>query len=489
MKDYKLFINNKWQDSSDKKTLEIINPANGENIAKVPHATEVDVKNAVLTARKAFDEGPWPKMSALERGRILRKCADLLKARIDEFALIETQNTGKPITESKLFDMPMAIDYFEYYSNLIVSISGEHIPVGDDALDYTIKEPIGVIGAITPWNFPLALAVRKIAPALAAGNTMVIKPATYTPLTTLMLGEIFIEAGVPEGVINIVSGYGTTTGEAILKDPLIDKFSFTGSKEIGTKIMENASKYIRPVSLELGGKSPAIVFEDADLEIAVKAILFGAFLNQGEVCCAATRVLIQKSIHDQFVEKLIPAVKSIRVGLPTEETTQMGPVISGSHQKNILKYVKAGIKEGAKLLCGGEEPKEDELKNGFFIMPTVFDDVNPEMTIYKEEIFGPFLIISSFENEEELIDAANDTEYGLAASIFTENLRKGHIVARKIKAGTIWINIHNFAYSQAPYGGYKSSGIGRELGKEGLEEYMETKNVITYLNDVPFSWY
>ncbi len=413
MKDYKLFINNKWQDSSDKKTLEIINPANGENIAKVPHATEVDVKNAVLAARKAFDEGPWPKMNALERGRILRKCADLLKARIDEFALIETQNTGKPITESKLFDMPMAIDYFEYYSSLIVSISGEHIPVGDDALDYTIKEPIGVIGAITPWNFPLALAVRKIAPALAAGNTMVIKPATYAPLTTLMLGEIFVEAGVPEGVINIVSGYGTTTGEAILNNPLIDKFSFTGSKEVGAKIMEKASKYIRPVSLELGGKSPAIVFEDADLESSIKAILFGAFLNQGEVCCAATRVLIQKSIHDQFVEKLIPAVKSIHIGLPTEETTQMGPVISDSHQKNILKYVKAGIKEGAKLLCGGEVPKEDKLKNGFFIMPTVFDNVKPEMTIYKEEIFGPFLIISSFNSEEDLIDAANDTEYGL----------------------------------------------------------------------------
>ncbi len=489
MKTYKLFIDNEWRDASDKGTFLSADPATGENIAIVSSATTLDVENAIKAARVAFDEGPWPQMSALERSRILKKCADILLRRADEFALIETLDVGKPITESKLFDIPMTADCFEYYGNLIVSVNGDCIPAGAGVLDYTIKEPIGVVGAITPWNFPVALAIRKIAPAIAAGNTMVIKPATFTPLTTIMLGEIFLEAGLPKGVVNIVSGKGSVVGEAITNSNLIDKFSFTGSTDIGAMVMQKASCCISSASLELGGKSPAIVLKDANLDTAVKAILFGAFLNQGECCCAATRVLIDKSVHDKFMEKFIPAVKAIRVGPGVDESTQMGPMISKSHQDEVLGYIEKGNKEGAKLVCGGVVPTEGKLKDGYFIMPAVFDNVKPDMTIYREEIFGPVLVVATFENEEELIKAANDTKYGLAGSIFTEDLRKGHVIARKIKAGTIWINIHNFVFSQAPYGGYKQSGLGRELGREGLEAYMETKNVVTYLDTPAFDWY
>jgi len=489
MKIYKLFINNEWCDASDKGTFLSINPATQENIATVASATEKDVEKAIKAARYAFDEGPWPRMSALERGRILKKCADILLRRTDEFALTETIDVGKPITESKNCDMPACVECFEYFGNLIISITGDCIPVGPGVLDYTIKEPIGVIGALTPWNFPLDLAARKIAPAIAAGNTMVIKPATFTPLTTIMLGEVFLEAGLPKGVVNIISGTGSVVGEAITNSPLVDKFSFTGSTEIGSKIMQKAACCINSISLELGGKSPAIILKDANLDTAVKAVLFGAFFNQGECCCAATRVLIDESVHDQFMEKFIPAVKSIRVGMGIEESTQMGPLVSKSHQELVVEYIKKGIKEGAKLVCGGEVPTDGKLKKGFFITPAVFDQVKPDTAIYHEEIFGPVLVVSTFKNEEELIKAANDTKYGLAGSIFTEDLRKGHIIARRIKAGTVWINIHNFAFTQAPYGGYKQSGLGRELGREGLEACMETKNVVTYLDTPPFDWY
>jgi len=489
MKNYKLFIDNEWCDASDKGTFTTTDPATGEIFATVASATAKDVEKAIKAARKAFDEGPWPQMSAMERGRVLKKCAEILIKRIEEFAVTETMDVGKPIIESRLFDIPMTADCFEYFGNLIVSVNGDSIPVGPGALDYTIKEPIGVIGAISPWNFPLALAVRKIAPAIAAGNTMVVKPATFTPLTTVMLGEVFLEAGLPKGVVNIVTGTGSVVGEAITNSPLIDKFSFTGSTDIGAKIMQKAACCISSTSLELGGKSPAVVLKDANLDTAVKAILFGTFLNQGECCCGATRVLIDKSIHKQFMEIFIPAVKAIRVGPGIEESTQMGPLISKSHQKEVMEYIEKGIKEGAKLACGGNIPADSKLKAGYYVMPTVFDDVKPGTTIYLEEIFGPVLTVSAFENEEELIKAANDTKYGLAGSIYTEDLRKGHVIARKIKAGTVWINIHNFVYSQGPYGGYKQSGIGRELGREGLEAYLETKNVITYLDATPFDWY
>jgi acyl-CoA reductase-like NAD-dependent aldehyde dehydrogenase len=489
MKSYKLFINNEWHDASDKGTFETINPATGEVIANCAAATEEDVEKAVDAARKAFDEGPWPKMSALERGRVLRKISEIMNRRLTELALTETLDVGKPIIESQAFDIPMSVEAFEFYGNFICSIKGESIPAGDALLDYTIKEPIGVVGAITPWNFPLAQAVRKVAPALAAGNTIVLKPATATPLTTILLGEIVLEAGLPAGALNIVTGRGSVVGDAITNSKKIDKFSFTGSTDVGTAVMKNAAEGIRSVSLELGGKSPAIIFKDADLDLAAKAVLFGVFLNQGECCCGVTRVLIDRTVHDAFMAKFVPMVKKIRVGPGEDPSTQLGPMVTKAHQDTVLAYIDQGVKEGAKLIYGGNVKLDNKLEKGFYVLPTVFDDVKSDMVIYREEIFGPVVAVSSFDTEDELIEAANDTEYGLAASVYTTDLSKGHIVARKLKAGTVWINIHNYVLAQAPYGGYKQSGVGRELGKEGLEEYMETKNVITWLAPSGFSWY
>lgn len=490
MKDnYQLFINNEWCDASDGGSFTVHNPSTGKALAKVAAATVDDVDRAVKAARAAFDEGTWAQMGALERGRIIRKCAEILMCRIDEFAMLETLNVGKPITESTSFDIPMTAECFEFYANFIAGVQGDCIPTGGGLLDYTLKEPIGVVGAITPWNFPIALAVRKLAPALAAGNTVVIKPSTLAPLTTILLGEVFLEAGIPAGVVNIVSGLGSVVGDAISNHPLVDKLSFTGSTDIGTNVMRSSAGCIRSTSLELGGKSPGVVLKDADLDGTVKAVLFGAFLNQGECCCALTRVLVDSSIHDVFVKKLVEATKKIRVGIGTDPSTQMGPMISIGQRKTVLEYIHKGIAEGATLLCGGGIPDISELKDGYFIEPTIFDNVTSNMTIYREEIFGPVLTVSAFDGDNALIEAANDSDYGLSASIFTEDLKKGHTMARKIKAGTVWLNIHNFVSAQAPYGGYKRSGLGRELGKEGLEAYMETKNVIAYIDSNPFSWY
>jgi len=487
-KHYQLLIDNEWCEASDGGKFVTINPSTGQEIATVASATKEDVERAIRAARTAFDEGPWPKMSAMERGRILIKCAQLIMERAEEFATAETLDVGKPIKESTAFDVPMCADCFEFYGHFIVSLNGECIPAGSNVLDYTLKEPVGVVGAITPWNFPAALAIRKIAPALAAGNTMVIKPATATPLTTIMLGEIMQDAGIPKGVINIVAGRGSVVGEAITNSKLIDKFSFTGSTQIGIEVMEKAACCVRSASLELGGKSPALVFKDANLDRAVDAILFGTYLNQGECCCGLTRLIVDRAVHDALMEKLVPRTKAIKVGPGINSDTQIGPLVSKEHQKTVLDYIEKGVMEGAKLVCGGNVKLEGELKDGFFVYPTIFDDVKSGMTIYREEIFGPVLCVSTFDTEEEMLAAANDTIYGLGASIFTEDLRKGHVYAREIKSGTVWINIHNFVFSQAPYGGYKQSGLNRELGKEGLEAYMETKNVITYL-DESFTWY
>ena len=488
MKKYQHFINNEWRDASDGGTFKDINPNSGEVLAEVAAATNADVDDAVKAAREAFDCGPWPQMTAIERGRIIRKIAELLLDRLDEFALLETLDVGKPIKESKAFDIPMTADCFEYYANLIVSVGGEQIPVGSAVLDYTIKEPIGVVGAITPWNFPLALAVRKIAPAIAAGNTVVIKPSSLAPLSTILLGEILVEAGLPKGVVNIVPGSGIITGEAIINHPDIDKLSFTGSTEVGSKVISCCAGSIRSTSLELGGKSPGIVLADADIDRAVKGVLFGAFLNQGECCCGLTRVLVDRKIHKQFVEKLVEGTKAISLGISTDENCQMGPLISKEHRDLVLNYIEKGIEEGAKLLCGGNVPG-GALSGGWFIEPVIFDDVSTNSVIYREEIFGPVLTVSAFDTEDELIAAANDTNYGLAASIFTEDLRTAHAIACKLKAGTVWFNIHNYLVSQAPYGGYKNSGLGYELGKEGLEMYMQTKNILAYIDKAPFTWY
>jgi aldehyde dehydrogenase (NAD+) len=483
MKEYGLFIANKWEKTA--ATFETINPATEQPIARLAAAEAADVNRAVMAARQAFDCGGWSNMAAMERGRIMRKIADLLSAKKEEFAVAETLDTGKPIYESRNVDVPIAIDSIEYYASLTADITGKYLPVGDTALDYTVREPIGVIAAITPWNFPLVLAFRKLGPALAAGNTVVIKPASLAPLTTIMLGEIFQEAGLPAGVVNIITGAGSKAGAALLRHPAVDKLSFTGSTQVGRDVIAASQEGIRTCSLELGGKSPAIVLHDADLDATVEGILFGAFLNQGECCCAATRVLVDKSLHADLVKRLVARTEKIVVGDGIKEETRLGPMISAEHRQLVLDYIKKGIKEAGKPVVGGVESKFDK---GYYIMPTIFDNVPITSTIYKEEIFGPVLTVTAFDGMDELVAASNDTTYGLAASIWTANAANGQRLAGKLKAGTVWVNVHNFVFNNAPYGGYRQSGIGRELGREGLEHYTEVKNVITWIGADPFKW-
>jgi acyl-CoA reductase-like NAD-dependent aldehyde dehydrogenase len=485
MKRYGIFINNNWEDTASQKVSKVINPATEESIAEVAIAEFEDVDRAVKAATAAFESGVWSDMSAMERGRILRKAADIIRERAEEFARTETMDVGKPIFESRNRDIPGAANTLEYYGSLVVDLIGKNIPVGPNAIDYTVREPIGVIGAIVPWNFPLVLACRKAAPALAAGNCMVMKPSSLAPLTTLMLGDVFKEAGLPSGVFNVVTGPGDTTGEFLLNHRGLDKLSFTGSTAVGRKVIEACAPGLCSCSLELGGKSPALVLADANIEQTIAGVLFGSFMNQAECCCAITRILIDRKIHDVLINRLIERTKKIKIGNGLDEDTQMGPLISAEHREKVKGYIQKGIDEGAKLVCGGGVP--DGFDKGYFLEPTYFDEVTPDMTIYKEEVFGPVVAITSFDTVDELITAANDTPYGLAASIWTSDVALGHKLARKIDVGTVWINIHNFVFFQAPYGGVKQSGIGRELGREGLEMYTEVKNVITYLDS--FNWY
>lgn len=485
MKEYCLFIDNRWVETAD--TFDSINPSNEEPIARFAKASEADVDSAVVSARKAFDSGGWSDMPAAERGRILRRVADLMREKSEEFAAAETLDTGKPIYESRYVDIPAAIDSVEYYASLTVDITGKCIPVGDAALDYTVREPLGVIAAITPWNFPLVLALRKLAPALAAGNTVVIKPASLTPLTTVMLGDIFAAAGLPEGVVNIITGSGSVAGNALIHHPGVDKVSFTGSTDIGRDVIDASKDNICGSCLELGGKSPAVVLADAKLDAAADGILFGAFLNQGEGCCAATRVLVDRSVHKELVDLLVENASKIVIGDGLDESVRMGPLISESHRESVLDYIESGRSEVGEPVIGGKIPMG--FNKGYFLEPTIFDNVPETSRIYREEIFGPVLTVTACEDVDEMISAANDTPYGLAASIWTGDTAAGQRLSRKIKAGTVWVNLHNFVYSQAPYGGFKQSGIGRELGREGLEAYTEVKNVITWLGGDGFKWY
>jgi len=485
MKEYGLFIDNEWVETAS--SFESINPATEEPIACFAVAEEEHVNQAVAAARRAFDSGIWSGLAAMERGRILRRTADLISERAEEFAQAETFDTGKPIYESRNVDIPATVDSLEYYASLVVDMIGKCIPVGDTALDYTVREPLGVVAAIVPWNFPLVLACRKLAPALAAGNTVVIKPSSLAPLTTIMLGEVFTEAGIPEGVVNIITGPGRTTGNALLRHPDVDKLSFTGSTEVGCQVITASADTICSCSVELGGKSPAVVLADAPLAATVDGILFGAFLCQGECCCAATRVLVDNSIHDELVERLVAATGEIKVGDGMDEDTRMGPLVSAEQREKVMEYIESGRAEAGEPVIGGGIPAG--LDKGYFLEPTIFDNVPPTSRIYREEIFGPVLTVTAFDSEDELIAAANDTPYGLAASIWTADAATGQRLAPRIRAGTVWVNIHNFVFSQAPYGGFKQSGLGRELGREGLEMYTEVKNVITWLGPEPFKWY
>jgi aldehyde dehydrogenase (NAD+) len=469
----KLFINGKWVDSVSGKTFDTLNPATEEVLTCVAEGDSADIDLAVTAARKAFEEGPWRNIDARDRGRVLLEIANLIEMNKDELALLETLDNGKPISETTNVDIPLVIDCFIYYAGWADKIHGETIPVRGDFFNYTLREPVGVVGQIIPWNFPLLMAAWKIAPALACGNTVVLKPAEQTPLTALRLGEICQEAGLPDGVLNIVPGYGPTAGAALAEHMDVDKIAFTGAHTTGRIIMQAASKNLKRISLELGGKSPNIVFADSDIDSAVDGAMTGIFFNQGEVCCAGSRLFLEKSIHEEFVEKLSNKAAGMRVGNPEDAATQMGAQVSKEQFDKILGYIDIGKKEGAKLVTGGERSGE----KGYFIKPTIFDAVDNNMKIAKEEIFGPVVSTITFDDVSEVVRQGNLSIFGLAAAVWTRDIKKAHRLAKDLKAGTIWINTYNALDTASPFGGYKQSGFGRELGVHALELYTQVKSV------------
>jgi len=469
----KLFINGRWVDSVSGKTFDTLNPATEKVITSVAEGDSADIDLAVAAAREAFENGPWKKTDARDRGRILLKIAGLIERNKDELALLDTLDNGKPINETTNADIPLVIDCFLYYAGWADKIHGETIPVRGDFFNYTLREPVGVVGQIIPWNFPLLMAAWKIAPALACGNTIVLKPAEQTPLSALRLGEICQEAGLPDGVLNIVTGYGPTAGAALAEHMDVDKIAFTGGSATGRIIMQAASKNLKRISLELGGKSPNIVFADSDVDSAVAGAMTGIFFNQGEVCCAGSRLFIEKSIHEEFIDKLSNKAANMRVGNPEDTGTQMGAQVSKEQFDKILGYIETGKQEGAKLVTGGERCGE----RGYFIKPTIFDAVDNNMRIAKEEIFGPVVSAITFDDVDEVVRQGNLSVYGLAAAVWTRDIKKAHRLARDLKAGTIWINTYNAFDAASPFGGFKQSGFGRELGVHALELYTHVKSV------------
>ncbi len=473
IKQGKLFINGKWVNSVSGKTFDTLNPATEEIITSVAEGDSADIDLAVGAARKAFEEGPWRNVDARERGKILLRIVELIDKNKEELALLETMDNGKPISETTNVDIPLGIDCFLYYAGWADKIHGETIPVRGEFFNYTLREPVGVVGQIIPWNFPLLMAAWKIAPALACGNTVVLKPAEQTPLTALRLGEICQEAGLPDGVLNIVTGYGPTAGAALAAHMDVDKIAFTGENTTGRTIMQAASKNLKRISLELGGKSPNIVFADSDIDSAVAGAMRGIFFNQGEVCCAGSRLFLEKSIHEEFVDKLSNKAAGMRVGNPEDAGTQMGAQVSKEQFDKILGYIDTGKQEGAKLVTGGERCGE----KGYFIRPTIFDAVDNNMKIAREEVFGPVVSAITFDDVSEMVRQSNLSIYGLAAAVWTRDIKKAHRLARDLKAGTIWINTYNTFDAASPFGGFKQSGFGRELGVHALELYTQVKSV------------
>jgi len=468
-------IAGQWVDGG--KKFDTVNPATGEVLTEIVEACAQDVDHAVGAARKAFEDrgGPWRKMSTSERGRLIWRLADLIENHIDELAELETLDNGKPIFESRYVDMPMVIDVLRYYAGWATKIHGETVNTFETAFTYTLREPVGVVGLIIPWNFPLLLASWKLGPALACGCTVVLKPAEQTPLTTLRLGELAIEAGVPAGVLNIVTG-GPETGKAMVRHPGIDKIAFTGSTSVGKEIMRGAAETLKRVTLELGGKSPNIVFADSDIDSAVKGAINGIFYGKGEVCNAGSRLFVENKIQEEFVEKLIGRAKKMQPADPLDPKTRMGAIVSQEQMQTVLGYIEAGKQEGAKLVSGGNRVSVDGGK-GYFIEPTIFAGVSNEMRIAQEEIFGPVLATLSFDDPDQVIAQANQNPYGLAAAVWTRDVRKAHAVSRQLKAGTVWINTYGLMDASLPFGGYKQSGFGRELGRHAIAHYTELKTV------------
>jgi aldehyde dehydrogenase (NAD+) len=477
---HQLLINNQWRASASGKTMAVVNPATEEVIANVPSAAGSDLDAAVAAARAALD-GPWAKLSARERGRLVRRIGERLLDRADDVARLETLHNGKPISESRHVEIPAAAECFEYYGGWSDKVMGETIPVKGNYLAYSLREPIGVVAAIVPWNFPLLLAAWKVAPALACGNTVILKPASQTPLTALALGEIAVELGLPPGVLNVLTGPGAELGQAIVEHPGIDKIAFTGDTSTGKGIMRGAAGTLKRITLELGGKSPNIVLADADIEAAIRGATIGIFYGKGEVCAAGSRLLVDRSIKSEFIDKLVARTTKMTAGDPMDPKTRFGALSSRKQLDTVLGYIEAGKREGATLVAGGARTDIGTGK-GYFVQPTVFADVRPEMTIAREEIFGPVLASIEFSDIDEAIARANDTPYGLAAGVWTRDIKKAHYVARQLQAGTVWINTYNVYDTAVPFGGYKQSGFGREMSAHALEHYTQVKSVWVDLN-------
>jgi len=475
----RLLINNRWVDSISGKTFKTLNPSTGEEICSVAEADKADVDLAVKAARTAFEKGPWRRMAAAERGKLLNKLADLIEKNADELARLEALDNGKPYKVAKAADLSLTVACYRYFAGWADKIQGKTIPIPGNYLCYTRLEPVGVVGQIIPWNFPLLMQAWKLGPALACGNTVVMKPAEQTPLTALRVGELIVEAGFPEGVVNILPGYGPTAGQAISRHMDVDKVAFTGSTEVGHLIMEAAAQTnLKRVTLELGGKSPNIVFADADMDKAIEGSHFALFFNQGQCCCAGSRLFVERKAYDQFVERSVDRAKRRTVGDPFDPKTEQGPQVDQDQFNKVMSYIDAGRKEGASLLCGGDRAGD----RGYFVQPTVFADVNDDMTIAREEIFGPVMSIIPFESIDEVVERANNTTYGLAAAVWTKDITKAHAIAGGVRAGTVWVNCYDVLEAGAPFGGCKQSGIGRELGEYGLQQYTEVKTVTVALS-------
>jgi aldehyde dehydrogenase (NAD+) len=470
----RLLINNRWIESESGETLATVNPSTGEEICRVSAADSADVDKAVAAARAAFEHGPWRKMNASERGKLMHRLADLIEKHADELARLESLDNGKPVSVARAVDVAKAIGCYRYFAGWADKVQGKTIPIDGNFFCYTLHEPVGVVGQIIPWNYPMLMQAWKLAPALATGNTVVLKPAEETPLSALRIGELILEAGFPEGVVNILPGYGPTAGAALCNHMDVDKIAFTGSTPVGRLILEAAAKSnLKRVTLELGGKSPNIIFSDIDLDEAVEGAHLGLFSNQGQVCCAGSRVFVEDSIYDQFVEKSVARARKRIIGDPFNPKTEQGPQVNQAQFDRVMGYIESGREEGATLACGGERVGE----RGYFIEPTVFADVHDEMKIAREEIFGPVMSVIPFKDVAEVVARANRTVYGLAAAVWTRDIKKAHAVANSVRAGTVWINCYNVLDTRAPFGGFKQSGIGRELGEYGLQEYTEIKTV------------
>jgi betaine-aldehyde dehydrogenase len=486
MRAYGMLVDGEWIDARSGRTFEVRNPATGEPMATVADAVAEDVDRAVKAARRAFDGG-WRDVTAQERGRVLFRLADTVRRESKRLASLETLNSGKPLAESE-YDINDAATCFEYYGGLATKLHGEVLSVPDNALSLALREPLGVAAQVIPWNYPLLMAAWKLAPALCAGCSMVIKPAEQTPVTLLELARFFEECGVPKGVVNVVTGFGETAGAPLVAHPLVDKVAFTGSVEVGKSVMRAAAETLKKVSLELGGKSPNIFFADADFEAAVDGALFGVFVNQGEVCSAGSRVLVQKPIYKKMLDAMVEKAKRIKLGPGTDPATKMGPLISKAQMERVVRYQEIGKKE-AKVAVGGGRPSDPGLQRGYFVEPTIFYDVDNSATIAREEIFGPVMSVIPFEDEADALRIANDTPYGLAAAVWSRDIFKCLRVVKKLQAGIVWVNHMQPTYVEAPWGGYKMSGIGRELGPWGAEEYLQVKQVHINLNEQPIGWY